>query len=210
MPEKPNMLATDFAAYWRATYPEAVPLGHLLRTTYPRRWLRLHSLPAGQRYPADGADWRELLRRHFTVFADLVGEAAELFLVAGEYDFADSPLPKPWSFTAAGVLHGLPFTALPPVALHTLPPDPRVPDECRAGDVFRPACTRLQWTPATGEGFLRAIAEEQISAFFVSVEYGCILAPYDGGLDLIFPGEAARNYFRDQHRQWVSPRTDGL
>lgn len=204
------MLATDFDAYWRATYPEVVPLGHLLRTTYPRRWLRLYSLPEGQRYPADAADWDELLRRHFTAFADLVGEPAELFLVTGEYDFADNAHSEPWSFTADGPLQGLAFTPLPPVALHTLPPDPRVPDEHRPGDVFRPVCARLWWTAATGEGLLRAIAEEQLRAFFVSVEYGCILAPYDGGLDLIFPGEAARNHFRDRHRRWVSSRADGL
>ena len=204
------MLATDFAAYWRATYPEAVPLGHLLRTTYPRRWLRLYSLPAGQRYPATDADWHELLRRHFAVFADLVGEPAELFLVTGEYAFADGPLSELGAFAADGALHGLPFTALPPVALHKLPPDPHVPDGYQLGDVYRPVCTRLQWTTAAGEGFLRAIAEEQMNAFFVSVEYGCILAPYAGGFDVIFPGEAARNYFRDQHQPWVSPRADGL
>ena len=210
LPEKSYMLATDFAAYWRATYPEVVPLGHLLRTAYPRRWLRLYSLPEGQRYPVDAADWQELLLRHFTVFADLVGELAALFLVTGEYDFADGTPSGPWSFTADGALHGLPFTLLPPVALHTLPPDPHVPDEYSPGEVYRPVCTRLQWTAATGEGFLRAIAEEQLRAFFVSVEFGCILAPYPGGLDLIFPGEAARNYFRNLHPQWVSPRADGL
>jgi hypothetical protein len=210
LPKKPRMLVSDFDAYWHATYPEAVILGHLLRTTYPRRWLRLYSLSEGQRYPADAADWRELLRRHLTVFADLVGEPAELFLVTGEYDFADSPQPAPWSFAADGVLHGLPFTHLPPVALHMLPADPHAPDEYQLGDVYRPVCTRLLWTAATGERFLRAIAEEQLSAFFVSVEYGCLLAPYAGGLDIIFPGEVARNYFRDQHRSWVSPRADGL
>lgn len=187
-----------------------MPLGHLLRTTYPRRWLRLYSLPEGQRYPVDAADWHELLLRHFTVFADPVGEHAELFLLTGEYDFADSPQPAPWSFRADGALQGLPFTPLPPVALHTLPPDPRVPDGHPPGDVYRPVCTRLQWTEAAGEGILRAIAEEQMNAFFVSVEYGCILAPYAGGLDVIFPAEAARNYFRDLHRRWVSPRADGL
>jgi hypothetical protein len=204
------MLASDFDAYWRATYPEAVTLGHLLRTSYPRRWLRLYSLPEGQRFPADAADWRELLRRHLAVFADLVGEPAELFLVTGEYDFADSPRPGTGSFAADGALQGLPFTLLPPVALHTLPLNPHAPDEYQVGDVYRPVCTRLRWTAATGEGLLRAIAEEQIRAFFVSVDYGCLLAPYAGGLDLIFPGEAARNYFRDQYRPWVSPRADGL
>ncbi|QKG59176.1 hypothetical protein GKZ68_21060 (plasmid) [Hymenobacter sp. BRD128] len=200
------MLASDFDAYWRATYPEAVPLGHLLRTIYPRRWLRLYSLPEGQRFPVDAADWRELLHRHLTVFADLVGEPAELFLITGEYDFADSPQPTPWSFAADGVLQRLPFTRLSPVALSDL----RVPDEYQVGDVYRPVCTQLRWTAATGEEFLRAIAEEQLRAFFVSVDYGYLLAPYAGGLDIIFPGEAARNYFRDQHRSWMSPRADGL
>ncbi|GAB3868433.1 hypothetical protein GCM10028824_13290 [Hymenobacter segetis] len=99
------MLATDFDAYWRATYPKAVPLGHLLRTTYPRRWLRLYSLPEGQRYPAAAADWHELLRRHLAVFADLVGKPAELFLVTGEYDFVDRARPEPESFAADGALH---------------------------------------------------------------------------------------------------------
>lgn len=204
------MVATDFDAYWRATYPEAVPLGHLLRTTYPRRWLRLYSLPEGQRYPADAADWHELLRRQLTVFAELVGEPAELFLVSGEYDCPEMVPPEPWSFTAEGALHGLPFTRLPPVVLHTLPPDPRVPDENRFGDLFRPVCTRLRWTAATGEGFLRDIAQDAIRAFFVSVEHSCILAPYNGGLDIIFPQEADRNRFHNRHRRWVSPRTDGL
>ena len=205
MAEKSRMLATDFNAYWRAMYPEAAPLGHLLRTTYPRRWLRLYSLPEGQRYPADAADWHELLRRHGTAFADLVGEPAELFLVTGEYDFADHSRPGPWLFTADGALLGLAFTALPPVALHTLPPDPHVPDEYRPGDVYRPVCRRLDWTAATGKGSLRAIAEETLSAFFVSVEFGCILAPYAGGLDLIFPGEAARNYFATCTRTGCRP-----
>jgi hypothetical protein len=206
----PRMLASDFDAYWRATYPEAVTLGHLLRTTYPHWWLRVYSLPEGQRFPVDAADWRELLRRHLTVFADLVGEPAELFLITGEYDFADSPRPVPWSFAADGALQGLPFTRLLPVALHTLPSDPHAPDDYQLGDVYRPVCTRLLGTAATGEELLRAIAEEQLSAFFVSVAYGCLLAPYASGLDIIFPGEAARNYFRDQHQRWVSPSADGL
>lgn len=199
------MLASDFASYWRATYPEAVAVGHLLRTTYPS-----HSLPEGQRYPATAADWRELLRRHLTVFADLVGEPAELFLVTGEYDVADSSPPAPWSFTADGVLHGLPFTLLPPVALHTLPANPHALDAHQIGDIYRSVCTRLQWTAATGEQFVRAIAEEHLPAFFVSVASGYILAPYAGGLDIIFPEEAARTHFRDQHPRWLSPRADGL
>lgn len=45
---------------------------------HPRRWLRLYSLPEGQRCPADDTNWRELLHRHLTVFADLVGEPTEL------------------------------------------------------------------------------------------------------------------------------------
>ncbi|ALW85930.1 hypothetical protein AUC43_12985 [Hymenobacter sedentarius] len=204
------MVAADFHAYWCSTYPEAMPLGYRLRITYPDRWLRIHSLPEAQRYPGDDADWAELLGRQFALFADLVSQPADLILVTGEYEMAAVAAPPPWAFTAEGCLRGMAFTALPPVALSTLPPNPHVPDEYEPGDLYRPVCTLVRWTAAVGEGILREIAEGAIQAFFVSIEHACLIAPYDGGVDIIFSDEATRNQFRDRYSRWVSPRADGL
>lgn len=202
------MTAADFDAYWRSTYPEAVPLGYRLRTTYPDRWLRIHSLPEAQRYPCNDADWHELLGRQCALFANLVSEPADLVLVTGAYDIAAAP--PSGAFTAEGCLRGMAFAALPPVALSTLPPNPHVPDEYEPGDLYRPVCALLRWTAAGGENLLREIAEGTVQAFFVSKERACLIAPYDGGVDIIFSDEEVRNQFRDRYFRWVSPRADGL
>ncbi|WP_210521733.1 DUF3885 domain-containing protein [Hymenobacter terricola] len=198
------MVAADFDVYWRTAYPDAPPLGHLLRTAYPRRWLRVHSLPGAQRYPSTPADWRELLGRQCTVFADLVGDPADGVLVTGEYVFGAEPAGP---VRAEGALRGLAWSALPPVAL---PADPQAPDEHGPNDWFRPACAPFRWTAAAGDVVLRDLALGRARAFFVSEARGCVLAPYDGGMDLILPDEAARDRCRDRYAAWLSTRTDGL
>lgn len=168
MPENPAMAAADFDAYWRASYPEAPPMSYLLRTIYPERWVRVHSLPDAQRYARTEADWRELLGRQRVLFADLVGDPADLVLVTGDYVFGVEPqgTPPVEPFVAEGAaLRGMAWAALPAVPLSSLPPDPHTPDWIRLGEWYRPAWAPYRWTATASEGLLRDIARGVEHAF---------------------------------------------
>lgn len=202
------MIAADFDAFWQATYPETVPLSYLFRTVYPQRWLRLHSLPQAQRYPHSPADWRTLLGRHHTVLADLLRPGEQLLLVTGEYDNPHGD--REWQFTADGALRGLAFVPVQPLDLRTLAVDPQVPDEHQPGDVYRPVVATLRWEPGSLDVLLREIAQDKRRAFFLSRQAACIIAPYDGGIDLILADTATRDFYKTKYQAWLSEREDGL
>jgi hypothetical protein len=108
------MNADQFSAFWQATYPAAVPLSYRFRHTYPERWLRIHSSPAGQRYPSSSTDWQVLLTPQNAVLAERLPLGESVLLVTGEYDFAVVRPLAPWHYHPPTALHTLCFTTLPP------------------------------------------------------------------------------------------------
>ena len=49
-------LPADFLETWAEWFPDAPPVGFLLREAVPDRWLRIHSLTGSRRYPASAWD----------------------------------------------------------------------------------------------------------------------------------------------------------
>ena len=65
------------AKSWKCTFDGALPAGFLLRQHFPDRWLRVHSLPEAKRYPSCAAEYEEILNRHNTVAAYVLGEGSK-------------------------------------------------------------------------------------------------------------------------------------
>jgi len=206
------MTAEQFDAFWQRTYPGTVPLSYRLRDAYPTRWLRIHSLPDSKRYPSRKDEWETLLARQNRVLADVLELEERVMLVTGEYEF-DSLHTTPsleWQFSADECLAHLSFTLLTPIDLAKLPPDPRAVGEYKPGDVYRLVMTEVQWQPHAWDPILKAIAEDELRAFFVSIAHECLIAPYDGGIDFIFKNQRTRDHYRMKYHAWLSTREDGL
>lgn len=203
------MTADQFEAFWQQTYPGTVPLAYRLRTAYPDRWLRIHSLPDAQRYAQTPAEWQMLLARQNTLLAEVLRVEEQVVLVTGEYEYCPPGETSSWQFSVPDCLRHLVFTQLRPIELSRLAPDPQVPENYEPGDVYRPLMTALVWHPHTWDLLLRAIAEDELRAFFVSFSPPCLIAPYDGGMDLIFPDQPTRDHYRTTYQAWVSARADG-
>lgn len=203
------MTAEQFEAYWESTYPLSVPLSHFLRVNYASRWFRIHSLPESQRYPHDDADWTILLNRQNALISDLLGERSKLLLITGEYDFVSSRTQK-WRFSSHEALNSLVFEELNPIELGKLPIDPRTPDGYDAGDFYRPVVAEIDWYANKHDEILKAIASWEFSAFLLSIEAECIIAPYDGGVNIILKDTATRDYYKLKYKQWLSFTKGGL
>jgi hypothetical protein len=194
-----DVFGKNFPSLWSELYGETPPIGHLLRAAFPERWLRLHSLPAAKRSPDSGWDYSELLRRHNTAAAELLGSEGSCVLIAVEgcskaedtLDVAGTSFPR------------LPDELQPPDFLWD-------PEE---GEYAERLCFyggQIVWRPGAYDGLILATARDDIRCIIVSVYSGAVYAPYDGGMDLFFPSVEARDRARERYAQWVSPRVDGL
>jgi hypothetical protein len=72
------------SAAWDDGWSETPPLAFLLRSAYPDRWVRFHSLPASKRYAETEAERAEILSRHHAVL-DALGPSSRLFVISTRF-----------------------------------------------------------------------------------------------------------------------------
>lgn len=197
------MTAEQFNTFWTITYPDTIPIPHYFRHHYADRWFRIHSLPGSKRYANNKEEWNILLERQNKIITDLLGDNSGILLVTGSY-FSEGyqelhPLEEADSVT------NISFVSLEPIDLNELSPE-----EYEPGQVYKPMLSEQIWQSAKFDNLLKAIADDELRAFFVSVENECIVAPYDGGIDFILKDQHTKNLYKEIYREWLSARQDGL
>lgn len=202
------MTPSQFEGIWTSKYPLTPPIAYLLRDAYPERWFRIHSLPESKRYPEDESDWSILLDRQNSLISDLLGNNSDVLLVAGEYDF-DSNNGHVWEFSPVDSIHHLPFTELKPVPLETLNTERNL-NEFKPGEFYRLVFSTIHWQSSTWDKLLKEIAYDELRAFFISIANELIIAPYDGGIDIILKDEPTRNIYKTKYKDWLSIHESGL
>ena len=175
------MSEIECRAWWDEHFPDSAPLGYMLRQTYPKRWLRIHSLPESKRYADTEEEYAELLRRHNKVATDILGAGSQCYLIEGFWvesgDGGDG-----WVMTLDG---------------EELP--------------LRLEVTEAIWGFGRFDALLREVADwKSANVVFASRESGGIYAPYDGGADLIYRNEQERDAFKGAYRAWLSKHPAGL
>ena len=66
------------------------------------------------------------------------------------------------------------------------------------------------WKNGSRDEILKAIADDEIRAMFVSPSKKCVIAPYDGGVDVIVESTEKRDILKQKYIDWLSNREDGL
>jgi hypothetical protein len=176
-----------FLQLWQSRYPQTPPVSYLLKQRLTDRWARIHSLPKAKRYADTNAEWEVLLHRQVTVMSDLLGDAAQVRMVLNSYK-ASHPLPKMKPVTYLGEF---------------------------ADDADHESSARvhahLVITGLDGKSLtplLKLVADDRLRAFFVGGN--CLIAPYDGGMDVILENVAVCREFKAKYAVWLSERADGL
>lgn len=197
------MTAAEFTDFWNAHFPETIPIQHHFKYDYSDRWFRIHSLPESKRYAETPEEWQILLERQNTVATELLGDGSKIIIVTGEYNFKNAI--EIHLLEDATSMNQFEVTKLPPIPMHQLSPD-----EFEDGDVYIPRFTIETWFPHKFDDIFRNIANDDLRAFFISIENKNIVAPYDGGVDLIVKDEAERDRYKKKYNDWLSYRADGL
>jgi hypothetical protein len=184
----------SFETLWRQYHPTAQPLGWILRDVEESNWVRFHSLPESKRYPDDDAEKATILLRQNILADEVLGAEASSWLVCcravgGGPERHMRPyrsliarynMTKVWSFTADADLR------------------------------FSAYAARVTWRAGTFDDVLLQIADDEVSALWVSETTGAVFAPYDGGIDCILASPAEMQGMKAQHRAWLSQYPGGL
>lgn len=197
------MTANQFEEIWNKRYASAPPISYFLRDTYPERWFRIHSLPESKRYPENDSDWNILLNRQNTIIGDLLHNDLDILLVTGEYDISSNNKHR-WQVSPRDSIQHLLLTELKPIPLKSLN------DEYDLSDFYRPVFSKIYWQPSIWNKLLKEIAKDEFRAFFISINNELIIAPYDGGVDIILKDNSTRDIYKAKYKDWLSGREDGL
>ncbi|MGC4100206.1 DUF3885 domain-containing protein [Ferruginibacter sp.] len=197
------MTAEQFNIFWASNFADTIPIQHYFRHDYPDRWFRIHSLPGSKRYPDNKREWEILLGRQNEIITDLLGNHSTFVLVTGDSEQEGYTELHP--IAAVDSIAKIPFVLIDEINLYKLNPTMYEP-----GHLYKPMISEQVWQPNNFDNILKDIANESLRAFFVSIDNNLIVAPYDGGMDLILKDTENRNFYREKYKHWLPQESDGL
>lgn len=193
------MLKQEFENFWESNFGSAFPISSLLKHQLPKNWFRIHSLPESKRYPKTKTEWKILLSRQNKIISDLIGNSSKIILLTGEYGDKDGVRFK------NKFLLDFQFIALEPIDM--VKACPEIYDD---GIIYFPYIAKVRWDENKFEKILRSIANDEVRAKLICVEKNRIIAPYDGGVDLILENEEAKDFYKNKYKDWLSDHQLGL
>ncbi len=189
---------TTLSLVWSEAVGATPPLGTLLRTALPERWVRFHYLPDGGRIASTPAERVEVIGRYRSVLAALDAEAEEQLLV-----------------TTCGWGPGIPASRPPDLA--ELMPGTHWRDIAPISPGDTDASVYATSVPADIEvdgwqEFLLTWVADARTADVIIGPPSCawLVHPYDGGMDVIARDPTERGRLAQRFSGWLSPRPDGL
>ena len=193
------MQEKEFIDYWNLNYPDALPINYELKTVYPDRWFRIHSLPESKRYAENESEYQIILDRQNTLINDLIGDNAEVIISFGlcSDDLSNDNYKE---LTYFGEF----------VKVQTIDLKKERPEE-NDHELFLNIYIKIEKLKRNSRNeILKAIADDEIRAMFISPSSDCIIAPYDGGVDIIVDSIEKRDELKLKYKDWLSEREDGL
>ena len=193
------MKVSEFIDYWNKEYPESLPINHELKWIYADRWFRIHSLPESKRYADTEEEYKIILDRQNQLISDLIGKESEVAISFGLYNL-DKTNKNDIELTSFGE-----FEKVLRVDLRK-----ERPEEYKEEMYFDIYIKTEKWEIGSKDEILKAIADDEIRAMFISPSGKCIIAPYDGGVDVIVDSTEKRDKLKAKYKEWLSKREDGM
>jgi len=176
---------------WQQLSPDISPIGHLLKYSYPNRWVRFHYLPESKRYPDTDEEYNIIIDRSRQLLEFLSSAEDDLYILAPDYVDKEyrSKLNELLSVIAAGAAE-----------FGTVQMD---------NEVWNILSARL--LPEAVFRVVRLVADEELTDVVIAnFSAGFLYHPYDGGMDFILKSTASRDRLKDNFFDWYPLDTGGL
>ena len=194
------MLKEEFELFWKMNFKEVIPLNFTFKQSYPKRWLRIHSLPESKRYAENELEMETILIRQNQIISDELQENDEIYLVRDEYFINTGEIENEGEF-----YNEYDFKKISVLNLNEY-----YPIDYDKNDKLNILVTKRKWKKNGYNKLLEDLANDVSLIFIVSIKKKIIFAPYDGGMDIIYQNENQRNLYKNKYKDWLSKRSDGL
>lgn len=192
------MNADELTDLWERRWTRCPPVADQLRTAYPERWVRFHSLPGSKRYAANEAEYLEILTRHHSTLGAL-GAAADSPVLAITAQF---------SATRDAFARVPELGRVQPAAWHWRAEAEMT--ELESESMWRQLFVS-ETTVGNLDALLRLVADDGCrGVMIVPLDVSWVYHPYDGGADVLAPSESARNQLRSRFSNWLSTLASGM
>lgn len=200
-----NSSDQNFEVKWNMIFPHKLPIKYLFKYYFSENWLRIYSLPQAKRYAENPIELQQLLQHQNQIFSDCFDSEMIIHIVSGCYSHGEIKS----SDHSQNPLSRYDFEIGTPIHLHSA--DPFYFDDGENNDrYFTPHFVQSIWKQNLHNDLLIKIADDETDAFFISFEKNIIIAPYDGGIDLITSDVKLINRLRQRYASYLSSREDGL
>lgn len=198
---------SDISFFWEHYFPNAEPVAYLLRTLFPERWIRFHSLLLSKRYPDTEDEYLILLERHNRILNELNASGQKLTLFttgcsAKPYPDRTQPSHRfqpDWSLLDPAAI---PWRT---VAMH------EIDNNFENPHYWHIFISQWDWKPKIFDPILRLVADDAIeNVMIASPVDGWLFAPYDGGMDLFLKIIDEFDHFKSLHHDWLPNKPDYL
>lgn len=195
----------NFEVKWNLYFPQKIPISHLFKYYFFENWLRIYSLPQAKRYAESPIELQQLLEHQNQIISDCFDSEMLVHIVSGCYSHGEIKS----SDHSQNPLHPYDFEVGTPIHLYSV--DPLYFDDGENNDrYFTPQFVQSIWQQNLHNDLLIKIADDETDAFFISFQKNIIIAPYDGGIDLITPNQNLINLLKQRYAPYLSNREDGL
>ncbi|MEP4052116.1 MAG: hypothetical protein ABJN22_07720 [Litorimonas sp.] len=189
-----------FEELWRQQFADIPPVGFLLRQNLPENWARFHALPLSKRYADTEDETAIILNRANSLMRDLFVGSNEIWLASSRPDQAPNTISyEPQRFVEEKFNLPRLFSWQDPT------------DEPDARATWSTCADRIPWRNGCLDQTFKKIAdEEEYGIILTSHDMKTVLAPYDGGFDLIIFDSHRKHELVQKYLEWLSPRDDKL
>ena len=194
------MNINDFNKYWKSNYSKTLPLGYELVAVNLKKWFRIHSLPQSKRYADTDEEYKIILDRQNELITDIFTEGTEIILLFCTFtnDLSNENYNKIRGYSD--------FKLTQTLDLYKMYPEEEYPK----GFSMNIYIKTEQWKKGNRNEMLQQIADDEINMLLICPSKNRIVAPYDGGVDVIMENETKRDEFKSKYKKWLSYREDGL
>lgn len=192
--DESGIQSNEFSTTWRRYFGASPPLGHVLRHEHVNAWTRFHALPECKRYAENDTESRIILERANTLATACFGEHATIWIAAG--------YPSGFALENNDLVTRMKMSKAMVWIDKTEEPEDQWEMSFFASG--------LEWKRSALDRLFQDVADDQERAILFCEDAQTVLAPYDGGFDIISfqPGKIAR--LESCYKAWMSVRSDRM
>ena len=182
------------------TFPNSIPLNHELKWVFNDRWFRIHSLPESKRYADSQNERKMLLARQYDVIDNILGGPEEVLALVQFYSTDELDQERLYIQNISN------FNLVWEINLKLI-----YKEEYEDCDNIYLEIYSKPWSDVTNKNkLLLAVANDRLEMLLVNFAKKRIVAPYDGGVDVILDTQREVGIHKRLYSDWLSSHPQGL